>query len=70
VGGIGTLPPGTPDEMPANWLTYFGVSDTDASLAKAVELGGSVVKEAFDTPNGRIAILADDQGAVFGIVSV
>jgi predicted enzyme related to lactoylglutathione lyase len=70
VGGIGTLPAGTPAEMPANWTTYFGVSDTDASVAKALELGGRVVKEAFDTPQGRIAILADDQGAIFGIVSV
>jgi hypothetical protein len=70
VGGIGTLPPGTPDEVPANWTTYFGVSDTDSTVAKAVELGGRLIKEAFDTPNGRIAILADDQGAVFGIVSV
>jgi predicted enzyme related to lactoylglutathione lyase len=70
VGGIGELPAGTPAEVPANWTNYFGVSDTDATVAKALTLGGSVVKEAFDTPQGRIAILADNQGAVFAIVSV
>ena len=70
VGGVGMLPPDTPAEAPANWLTYFAISDTDATVAKATELGGKVVKEAFDTPQGRIAILADDQGAVFGVINV
>jgi predicted enzyme related to lactoylglutathione lyase len=70
VGGIGTVPPGAPAEMPANWTAYFAVSDTDATVGKATSLGGSVVRPAFDTPQGRIAILADDQGAVFAIISV
>lgn len=67
VGGIGTL---LMPDMPANWTTYFRVPDTDASVAEAVELGGKVVREAFDTPQGRIAMLADDQGAMFAIISM
>ena len=67
VGGIGQGP--TADAPPA-WLTYFAVSDTDAIVAKTKELGGTVVKEAFDTPQGRVAILADDQGAVFAVIAV
>jgi predicted enzyme related to lactoylglutathione lyase len=31
---------------------YFGVADTDAAVAKAKELGGSVVDEARDTRSG------------------
>ena len=32
-----------PDGVPAHWSVYFGVDDTDATLAKVVELGGSIV---------------------------
>jgi predicted enzyme related to lactoylglutathione lyase len=68
VGGIGELAEGA--DMPSHWMSYFAVEDTDASVAKALELGGVVLKAAFDTPQGRIAILADDQGAAFALVSV
>jgi predicted enzyme related to lactoylglutathione lyase len=67
VGGIGELAQDA--DMPPHWMVYFAVEDTDAMVEKAVGLGGVVLKSAFDTPQGRIAILADDQGAVFGLVS-
>lgn len=64
-GGI-MKPPG---EMPSVWTVYFNVDDTDASVAKAQELGGSVVMPADDYPDvGRIAWLKDPQGATFGII--
>jgi uncharacterized protein len=66
VGGIGEAPEG----MPAAWVHYIAVSDTDATMAKAVELGGTVIKEAFDTPQGRVGILTDNQGAAFAIISM
>jgi predicted enzyme related to lactoylglutathione lyase len=69
VGGIGELDPNLPPEVPANWAAYFGVADVDAAVARAAELGGSVVRPAWNTPYGRMAVLADDQGAVFAIVS-
>jgi uncharacterized protein len=69
IGGIGELDPNFPPEVPANWATYFGVADADAAVAKAEELGGSVVRPAWDTPYGRMAVLADNQGAVFAVVS-
>jgi len=69
VAGIGELDPNLPAEVPANWAAYFGVPDADAAVARAVDLGGSVVRPAWDTPYGRMAVLADDQGAVFAIVS-
>jgi len=69
VGGIGELDPNFPPEVPANWATYFGVADVDAAVARAGELGGRVVRPAWDTPYGRMAVLADDQGAVFAVLS-
>jgi predicted enzyme related to lactoylglutathione lyase len=69
VGGIGEYPEGTPAEMPAAWATYFAVTDTDAAMAKVTELGGSVVRPAEDTPFGRIAVVADNHGAVFSVIT-
>ncbi len=53
-----------PPEVPSHWAVYFSVADIDAALAKAVELGGSVVRPAEDTPFGRIADLLDPTGAM------
>jgi uncharacterized protein len=59
-----------PEGVPAHWSVYFGVADTDATIAKAVELGASVVQPAEDTPYGRLAVLTDPTGATFKLVSV
>jgi predicted enzyme related to lactoylglutathione lyase len=58
-----------PDGVPAHWSIYFGVDDTDAALAKIVELGGSIVQPAEDTPYGRLATAADPTGALFKLVA-
>lgn len=58
-----------PSEVPSNWAVYFGTDNTDATLAKIVELGGSVVEPAQDTPYGRLAVAADPMGARFRLVA-
>ncbi len=57
-----------PEGVPAQWSIYFGVEDTDAALTKTVELGGSVVLAAEDTPYGRLAQAADPSGVLFKLV--
>ncbi|MER5718303.1 VOC family protein [Streptomyces sp. NPDC002132] len=53
----------------AYWLPYFEVDDVDTAVARAVELGGSVRRAAFDLPGvGRIASLADPDGARFAVM--
>lgn len=52
---------------PSHWLVYFAVADPDAAVAAAEQAGGSVVAPAFDTPFGRMAGLADPDGAVFWV---
>jgi uncharacterized protein len=47
---------------------YFAVTGADATVAKAAELGGSVLAEPFDTPVGRMAVISDPQGATFSIL--
>jgi predicted enzyme related to lactoylglutathione lyase len=54
--------------VPAHWTVYFAVADTDATVAKLTELGGSVVEPAMDTPYGRIAGVTDPMGARFKLV--
>jgi predicted enzyme related to lactoylglutathione lyase len=69
VGGIGELPAEAPKEVPAHWMTYFNVADTDRAVARVRELGGATLQEPFDTPYGRMALVADDQGAAFSVMS-
>jgi len=59
-----------PEGVPSHWMVYYGVDDTDATIAKAEELGGSVLAPAEDTPFGRMATLADPMGATFNVISV
>ena len=58
---VGFLPEG----VPAHWSVYFAVADTDASVAKTIELGGSIEMPAEDTPYGRMATVVDATGARF-----
>jgi len=69
VGGIGEIGADQPADDPASWRTYFAVADTDAALVRVTELGGSVVAPAWDSPYGRMAVVSDDQGAVFSLMS-
>lgn len=59
-GGVGPMM--GHDDAPPHWLNYFAVADVDASLAKAVELGGTSLAPAFDTPFGRMAPILDMAG--------
>jgi len=61
--------PVPPDGVPAHWSVYFGVDDTDAALAQIVDLGGSILMAAQDTPYGRLASAADPTGAQFKLVA-
>lgn len=56
----------TPDAAP-HWHLTFAVEDTDATAARAAELGGEVVAAPTDLPWVRLAVLRDPQGAAFTI---
>jgi predicted enzyme related to lactoylglutathione lyase len=51
------------------WQPYFEVTDADAIVEKAQQLGGSVVFPADDLEGvGRLAQLADPHGATFAVI--
>jgi predicted enzyme related to lactoylglutathione lyase len=61
-GGIMDAQPGEPP----NWLPYFVVESRDNAADKAKDLGGQEFAKV-DMQQGKIAVLADPQGAPFGI---
>jgi predicted enzyme related to lactoylglutathione lyase len=52
-------------DTPAHWSVTFAVDDADATVAKARELGGSVIAGPFDAPWTKLAVIKDPQGATF-----
>jgi uncharacterized protein len=65
-GGIGQA---TPDSPYTGLVVYFPVTDIDAALARAEELGATRVMEPTQTPVSRIAAFADPDGNVIGLLS-
>jgi predicted enzyme related to lactoylglutathione lyase len=68
VGGLSDDSGKVGESMPDYWLVWFQFDDVDAGIAKALELGGSVLQPAMDSPVGRSAIIAAPQGEPFGII--
>jgi len=67
VAGMEPMPPDHPAGPGAQWRIDFWVDDVDATVARAIELGGGALVPAFDTPINRQAVLADPQGAAFSV---
>ena len=54
----------------ATWVTYLSTSDISATITRAKTLGASVqVAETYLPTVGRLAILVDPTGAIFGLHS-
>jgi predicted enzyme related to lactoylglutathione lyase len=68
VGGIGTLAPEVPREVPTHWRVYFAVDNPDEVLTMAASLGGRILRDAEDMPYGRWGDASDGQGAMFSVI--
>ena len=68
VCGRGVITDAFPAEMPSYFLAYFAVEDCNTTAGHAVRLGGRITAPPFDIPHGRMAVLQDDQGAVFAVL--
>jgi len=67
VGGIGAMGEEVPADMTPQWTTYFNVADANATVAKVAGLGGTIVREPWDTPFGRMAMVMGPQAETFSI---
>ncbi|KAA0942417.1 VOC family protein [Streptomyces apricus] len=54
-------------QMAVAWTPYFAVESADEAVARGQERGGTVAVGPIGFPPGRAALLADRDGAVFGI---
>ncbi|MFS4093708.1 VOC family protein [Streptomyces sp. AF1A] len=54
-------------QMAVAWTPYFAVPDADVAVARARERGGTAAVGPLSFPPGRAALLADRDGATFGI---
>jgi predicted enzyme related to lactoylglutathione lyase len=70
MGGMMDMRGRVPDEVPAHWLVYFAVEDTDAAVEKVKELGGGVAFGPIDIPAGRFAVVHDPHGAMFAVIKM
>jgi len=67
---IGGIPPSRDrnPNAPPHWLVYFLTGNCDATADKAKQLGGQVYVPPMTIENvGRMAVVADPQGAVFAL---
>ncbi|MEO7588127.1 MAG: VOC family protein [Arachnia sp.] len=56
------------DGLPSYWRVYVQVADVDANVEKVRDLGGQLLDGPVDSPFGRVATVADDQGAQFQLI--
>jgi predicted enzyme related to lactoylglutathione lyase len=68
VGGIGKI--ADDDATTPGWRIYFAVDNADESTDEVVKLGGSVVQPPWDTPYGRMSLVADPEGANFALMAL
>jgi uncharacterized protein len=59
-----------PEGVPSHWAIYFGADDVDKTLQVISDSGGAVLRQAEDTPYGRLAQAADPTGAMFNLSSL
>ncbi|MCE9670711.1 VOC family protein [Myxococcus stipitatus] len=68
VAGVLQMDASWPRDIPANWMNYFAVEDTDAAAKRVTELGGEVKQPPTDSPYGRFSVVSDSQGGVFTLI--
>jgi len=67
---IGGAMQGMNPEAPSHWLVWVNVSDVDACIERVKNHGGRSFNEPMDMPGvGRMAVVADNAGAVFGVIT-
>lgn len=71
VGGLMKLPEAACAQgVPPAWTGYVAVPDTDATVKRIVEAGGSLRHGPDDIPDvGRFAVVADPGGAIFQLLA-
>jgi predicted enzyme related to lactoylglutathione lyase len=65
IHGVGHV---LPRDRGPHWVTYFEVADTDEATALLADLGGHVLEPPHESVRGRVATVADPEGALFALI--
>ncbi|GGS92531.1 VOC family protein [Streptomyces cinerochromogenes] len=68
VAGLHGMGQALPRDRGPHWETYFEVADLGETLRQVTGLGGRILRPAHDSPHGRVASVADPEGAEFSVV--
>lgn len=70
-GGMMTMPPDAPPELPSHWMAYIAVDDVDTLVEKTKKLGGNILHGPQDVPTvGRFCIIQDPTGGVVTLIKM
>ncbi|MFE8944942.1 VOC family protein [Streptomyces sp. NPDC007856] len=68
VAGLHGVGHALPRDRGPHWQTYFEVADADATVRQVADLGGRVIRQPHNSPHGRVATVADPEGAEFSVI--
>lgn len=68
VAGVHGIGHALPRDRGPHWITYFEVADAADSVSHLLDLGGHVLSPPKDSPHGRVATVADPEGARFSLI--
>jgi predicted enzyme related to lactoylglutathione lyase len=63
----GLTPLAADDDRRPQWIPYAPVTDLDAAVKRAAELGATVVRARVDIPQGSVAVIDDPTGATLAL---
>lgn len=66
--GLSEIEPDWPAEIPAHWIAHFATDNAVTSLARALDLGATLLQGPYDGPYGVGAVLSGPEGEVFSIL--
>ncbi|MFJ6838015.1 VOC family protein [Streptomyces sp. NPDC091209] len=68
VAGVHGVGNALPRDRGPHWLTYFEAAELDDTVRRVTELGGHLLRAPRDSPYGRVATVADPEGAMFSLI--
>lgn len=55
------------DGVPPGWVPYLDTRDVATDTRRARELGGTVLRDCINIPDGTFSVVRDPTGGVFGL---
>jgi predicted enzyme related to lactoylglutathione lyase len=68
LGGLQEMAADLPAAVPPHWEVYFLVADLDGAIETTKKAGGQMTFGPLELPVAKLALLADPDGAVFGLM--